>query len=1630
MINEHDRDQLLAYLYGALEDDERAALEGRLAAESDLRAALDAARAQQALLADAAGLPADDVVLDPRTARGRIFTLRGIQIAASILFVATALGLGFRVAARSSHENAQPVVTATGPAAFAPGGAFEYVVRATDIGGDPVAARVEARLVDGKGEVRATATSAVDRDGAARLAFDPDAARPGEEYRLHIAATFPGDARRPVALETTVRDATRVMTRLATDKPVYRPGDTIRIRGVALESLRLLPAGDVPLHLALTDPRGGVVFERDLQSATGVAAWEFALPADAVGGAYRLALGGVTGDEGLVAPSALEIPVRAYRVPRLVFDVALDRDSYGPGDEGRAWVTVERVEGGAPSAANVTTVLHVDGRETQRQSLRLDGRGALSVPFRVPREVREGRVRLSLSVDDGGTVEGFSETIPVALHRVDVELYPEGGELVAGLPSRVYFRATTPSGDPAGVAFHVEDDGGVVASAQSAVRGMGSFEMTPGAGLTYRVTADDPSGPEIACDVPAVRAQGVVLRALDEVTPAGAAVRIRLASPRGGAYVVSAWIRGTQVATESVTLRAGTSADVALRATTDAGGVVRVTVQDDSGTPLAERLVSRAAPRTLDVTASTERDRYGPRERVKVTVTVRDGAGSPAAAILGAGVLDEGVMALGAGGVPLPLHFLLGMEVDELEDAQLYADGRGAARAVDLLLGVQGWRRFAWRDAATFVAEHPEKGPRVVGVAASELPVSIDNADAARARVQSAMRRVDRGLGQGALLGGLAFLLASGIVIGVRATVRRRPWAAAGGFAVPGALVLLVVAAVINPAREQERVVGARMAEDAQFARGALELGAPEETAAAQEDAPAAAAADDVAFEFPDDWDDDWDGVQAEREAQADAANRLSELRRLVQREQLEEEIADGRGFVADAAVDDFVMIERKPLVLTREYAHVAAPWTGERDDFSEVLYWRPLLVTDEQGTASFEFDTSDAITRFRIAIDAHDARGALGAGTTLFESRMPFYAEPKLPLEVAAGDEIIVPVTLVSDSDAATDVFVTAEIDGGLVRVASERALPGTRLTAGGRGRVTLPLTVGQGSGTARLRLIASAENGLRDVVTRSIAVVPRGYPITVARSGTVMGDADGPGTATATFVLPEAMDAASLRGGLRVYPSTLATLVDGLDGLLGEPRGCFEQASSTNYPNVLALNYLREQDVVAPAVAARARGLLADGYAKLTGYECGQRGYEWFGADPANEALTAYGVLEFADMAKVHDVDPAMVQRTRLWLLDRRDGDGGFVLEDRSLDTFGGAPRELTEAYILWALTEAGDTADLSAELDVLAARARASDDPYLIALAANVFAKREMPQARELIERLASLQEPGGSLPGAATSITSSRGKNLMVETASLAALAFDRSPVHLANAESAVRYVLAQRENGRFGATQATILALKAITSHAAASRTTSVDHDLEVIVNGEHVATRHVAAGTPGVIEFGDEVRARLVRGENTIELRASGDEALPWAATFAFHALVPATSEACPITVTTSLSTETAAEGDSVELTATVTNTEARPQGMVLARVGFPAGLEPRTQRLDELQTAGAIDFYEIRPREVTLYWRGMAASESKTVAIDLTAAIPGRYEGPATSAYLYYGDDAKRWAAPLTIEIDAARNR
>src|SRR5262249_38250887 len=159
---------------------------------------------------------------------------------------------------------------------------------------------------------------------------------------------------------------------------------------------------------------------------------------------------------------------------------------------------------------------------------------------------------------------------------------------------------------------------------------------------------------------------------------------------------------------------------------------------------------------------------------------------------------------------------------------------------------------------------------------------------------------------------------------------------------------------------------------------------------------------------------------------------------------------------------------------------------------------------------------------------------------------------------------------------------------------------------------------------------------------IRREVEVVPDGRRVEHIANGNLQQPAE------IEIELPEQAIEGSGKAIVKLYPSTFSQLVEGLDGIFQLPSGCFEQTSSTTYPNILALDYLRRTNKNAPEIEAKAREYIHLGCQRLLSFEVAGGGFDWFGRPPANRVLTAYGLMEFSDMARVHDFDPAVIERT----------------------------------------------------------------------------------------------------------------------------------------------------------------------------------------------------------------------------------------------------------------------------------------------------------------------------------------------------------------------------------------------
>jgi hypothetical protein len=175
----------------------------------------------------------------------------------------------------------------------------------------------------------------------------------------------------------------------------------------------------------------------------------------------------------------------------------------------------------------------------------------------------------------------------------------------------------------------------------------------------------------------------------------------------------------------------------------------------------------------------------------------------------------------------------------------------------------------------------------------------------------------------------------------------------------------------------------------------------------------------------------------------------------------------------------------------------------------------------------------------------------------------------------------------------------------------------------------------------------------------------------------------------------------------------------------------------------------------------------------------------------------------------------------------------------------------------------------------------------------------------------------------------------------------------------------------------------------------------------------------------GAIKLQD-VSEMLSPGKHTIALMMARGASMPFSVSVKYNTLKPLNSPDCKLSLQTRLNDTEVTEGSLTEAMVTVVNKAKETIPTPIAIIGIPGGLEVRHDQLKELVKSQRIAAYEVKGREVVLYWRSLDAGQKVEIPISLTAAIPGHYTAPASRSYLYYTDENKVWTDPISVTIKA----
>lgn len=738
------------------------------------------------------------------------------------------------------------------------------------------------------------------------------------------------------------------------------------------------------------------------------------------------------------------------------------------------------------------------------------------------------------------------------------------------------------------------------------------------------------------------------------------------------------------------------------------------------------------------------------------------------------------------------------------------------------------------------------------------------------------------------------------------------------------------------------------------------------------------------------------------------------------------------------------------------------------RSYFPEALYINPEIITDKDGVASITIPIADSITTWRMAMLASTAHGALGSGTSSLKVFQDFFIDLDLPVTLTQGDRVSIPVAVYNYSGGRGDVSLKLQPDNwfSLVNDVADKSVEVDAARVSGSQFTLEAKRIGKFKLTLAARMNGTSDRA--DIVVREIEVIPNGREQSLVFNGrlenTVQQELRFPATS-----IPDAS-----KIFVRLYPGPLSQVIEGMDSILRMPGGCFEQTSSSTYPNVLALDYMKRTKKLTPEVHAKAEGYIANGYQRLVTFEVPGGGFSWFGSAPANKILTSYGLMEFSDMSKVYEVDPKLISRTQEWLAAQQQADGSWK-PDKSFINEGATNRYNSDvlritAYIAWSLENTGYQGQaVEKAKQFIEGHMSGKADTYTLAVVANFAAdyatagnEKDRDFTRQAMQLLldAHTEKDDQAWWNAEETSVYATGSSASVETTGLAAQALLKWGEASSTARKAMNYIAAKKDaSGEWGTTQATIMALRALLL-ATEKGAADVRGTLEVLLDGKSMEKLTLTPdnndllhqfvfkgiGTKGIGSRGGESRsgeleADELRSEtsriiqrpghaNTVEIRFDGTGGLAYQIVGSYFVPWQEKPENEALSINVAYDRTHLAQDDVATARATIQNNLPKSANMVMVDLGIPPGFDLLSEDLQEYveksgsQKTGCLEKFSQTATQAILYFNSIAPGATLTLHFRLRAKYPIRARTFQSRVYEYYDPEVSALARPVQLEV------
>ncbi len=481
------------------------------------------------------------------------------------------------------------------------------------------------------------------------------------------------------------------------------------------------------------------------------------------------------------------------------------------------------------------------------------------------------------------------------------------------------------------------------------------------------------------------------------------------------------------------------------------------------------------------------------------------------------------------------------------------------------------------------------------------------------------------------------------------------------------------------------------------------------------------------------------------------------------------------------------------------------------RRNFKDTAYWTPTVVTDAEGKAEISFSLPDNLTTWRATVVAATDGTAVGQQKNLVIASKPLIARLATPRFFRERDQLHLKAILHNYTEQAQTLQVSLGLEN-LKFLNPEDDKPRTlTLPPKGMSSLTFPVKA-ETPGEAKVQFLAKNDQ-VSDGLELTIPVLPFGFadhaydqgevPSSAPPTGATAGK---PASAKMALKVPPKTDAARSQLSLTLDTNLVGQLLGSLNYLVTYPYGCVEQTLSSFLPAMMVSRLYQGLGFSDPSVEKKLPRVMARALRKISRMQNPQGGWGWWQHDATDPFMTAYamyGLIRARELGqKVEPYTWEQGLKGMQEIIEKGvEGDRAFMW----------TPEE-TRYFVHYVATLAGMNPSLPAT------KSRAQQSALTQALYVLILeAQGYHDQAVQTLENLTKRKQCNEDL--CHFSAGPKREYDDTLVTAWVLQAILKTTPGEAELKKEIVRWLLAQREGGRWRHTLETAMVLYALSEYA-------------------------------------------------------------------------------------------------------------------------------------------------------------------------------------------------------------------